>query len=198
MQPLDLLTFSVLKSQHRKWLSGLKLSNNDVTEEQAVCKIVDLNQNLSEGTIIRSWRSTGLTKFKNIEPIESLESVSAEQIQDDINERLEELNLFGEEWNPSRITLFIFKILYVLYFEIPYSNKVVIIENELWFPIFWRGLFFENLKIPNILVRTVFRKSRNSQFFGLPNLGEPGYFGCRKISTAVKMDSLKNAEIKKI
>ena len=99
LQPLDLLIFSVLKSQYRKWLSQLKLMKIDVNEEKAVCKILEIYQNLSEGSINKSWQLTGLAKFKNLQSNQSdqLESVSDEQIQDDLNERLEELEIFGEE-----------------------------------------------------------------------------------------------------
>ena len=63
----------------------------------AVCQIVDIYNNISDRAINKSWNLTGLTKFKNMITVEDVEYVNREQIEDDLNERLEELKIFEED-----------------------------------------------------------------------------------------------------
>ena len=96
LQCLDLGIFSVLKSQYRKWLGSLKLNNESVSEERAVCRVMELFSNLSDKTINYSWKLSGIKKFNGLES-EKPSDLDEEKMLDDVNERLEELELFENE-----------------------------------------------------------------------------------------------------
>ena len=87
----------MLKSQYRKWLGSEKLNNESVTEEKAVLKVVELFSSLSDRTIQYAWRLSGIQKFKGLESEKPLD-LDDEQMLDDVNERLEELELFENEF----------------------------------------------------------------------------------------------------
>ena len=86
-----------MKSQYRKWLGSLKLNNESVTEERAVIKVMELFSNLSDKTINYSWKLSGIKKFNGLES-EKPSDLDDEQMLDDVNERLEELELFENEF----------------------------------------------------------------------------------------------------
>ena len=96
LQTLDLGIFSVLKIQYRKWLGSLKLNDVVVSEEKAVIQVVKLFRSLSEECINYAWKLSGIKKFQTLES-EKPEDINNDLLTDDLNERLEELQLFENE-----------------------------------------------------------------------------------------------------
>ena len=88
LQPLDQCCFAVVKSKYRKWLANRRLFGEKITEEMAVKQITSTYNDLSMKTINHAWRSTGISKFQSL-PSEHPEDVTSDDIQNELNERLE-------------------------------------------------------------------------------------------------------------
>ena len=87
LQPLDQCCFAVVKSKYRKWLANRRLFGEKITEEMAVNQITSIYNDLSMKTINHAWRSTGISKFQSL--AREHPDVSTEDIQNELNERLE-------------------------------------------------------------------------------------------------------------
>ena len=87
--------FSVLKLKYRRWVGLQELNNQSISEELAVKMFTKLFSELSDRCIDYSWRSSGIAKFKNLSS-ERPEELNDDQVTNDLNERLEELELFDQ------------------------------------------------------------------------------------------------------
>ena len=87
--------FSVLKLKYRQWIGLKELNNEFVSEEMAVMMFTKIFSELSDRCINYSWRSSGIAKFKNLSS-ERPEELDDDQVTNDLNERLEELELFDQ------------------------------------------------------------------------------------------------------
>ena len=97
LQPLDQCCFAVVKSQYRKWLAQHRLLVGEhVNEEMAVKQVTNIYNDMSIKTINHAWRSTGLSKFKSL-TTENPEGISSEDIQNELNERLENALILSED-----------------------------------------------------------------------------------------------------
>ena len=88
----------MVKSQYRKWLAQHRLLVGEhVNEEMAVKQVPDIynDTSMSIKTINHAWRSTGISKFKSL-ATENLEDVTSEDIQNELNERLENALILSE------------------------------------------------------------------------------------------------------
>ena len=74
-----------------KWkipnLANRRLFGEKITEEMAVKQITSIYNDLSMKTINHAWRSTGISKFQSL-PSEHPENVTSDDIQNELNERL--------------------------------------------------------------------------------------------------------------
>ena len=95
LKPLDQCCFASLKSKYRSWLGKKLLKNERPNEEQAVSHISSIYNKMSDDVIKHSWRETGLKKFKHLRANDSIE-VDSEQIQNELNQRLEEALTLSE------------------------------------------------------------------------------------------------------
>ena len=93
LKPLDQCCFASMKSKYRSWLGKKLLKNERPSEEEAVSHISSIYNNMSDDVIKHSWRETGLKKFKHLRANDSIE-VDSEQIQNELNQRLEEAVFF--------------------------------------------------------------------------------------------------------
>ena len=87
---------NIIVSRDLTWTGLAKkklLKNERPNEEQAVFHISSFYNDMSDDVIKHSWRETGLKKFKHLRANDSIE-VDSEQIQNELNQRLEEAVFF--------------------------------------------------------------------------------------------------------
>ena len=77
-----------MKARYRAWLARRKLNDEKTNEEQAVKQFVEIFKNISTDLIRSSWAMTGIKKFAHFEKV-SDPNVSSEDIENELNERLE-------------------------------------------------------------------------------------------------------------
>jgi len=143
-----------MKARYRAWLAGRKLNDEIPNEEEAVKQVCEIFKNISTDLVRSSWRMTGFKKFAHFEEA-SDPQVSSQDIENELNERLELACSITEAWK-----------LISRYFE---SLCVICL-----------CIIFENKKIfrlsPNFLDMDCFAKTLESQFFGHGLFGENAKF----------------------
>jgi len=77
-----------MKARYRAWLARRKLNDEKTNEEQAVKQFVEIFKNISTDLIRSSWAMTDIQKFAHFENV-SDPNVSSEDIENELNERLE-------------------------------------------------------------------------------------------------------------
>ena len=87
-----------MKARYRAWLAGRKLNDEIPNEEEAVKQVCEIFKNISTDLIRSSWRMTGFKKFAHFEEA-SDPQVSSQDIENELNERLELACSITEAWN---------------------------------------------------------------------------------------------------